>query len=134
MVRLKKCGYGLSFGKGLLNGLVWVQVEIGELEDQKNLGRVYWTDRGCLLIGLRNGEKLLEEGRQTVLETLHSKLLLVLHITQFPHYRVTNNNAGIFYCPKARLEHQRGKNLHITRLSNSRVIKVTRLYGDWVSK
>ena len=45
MVRLKKCGFGcgfgLSFGKGLLNSLVWVRVEIGELEDQKNLGRVY---------------------------------------------------------------------------------------------
>ena len=45
MVRLKKCGFGcgfgLSFEMGLLDGLVWVQVEIGELEDKKNLGRVY---------------------------------------------------------------------------------------------
>ena len=41
MVRLKRRGFGLSFGKGLLNGLVWVQVEIGELEDALNLGRVY---------------------------------------------------------------------------------------------
>ena len=41
MVRLKMCEFGLSFGKGLLNGLVWVRVEIGELEDALNLGRVY---------------------------------------------------------------------------------------------
>ena len=45
MVRLKQCGYGYGFGfsfeKGLLNGLVWVQVEIGELEDALNLGMVY---------------------------------------------------------------------------------------------
>ena len=46
MVRLKQCGYGYGFGfsfeKGLLNGLVWVQVEIGELEDaliELGLGR-----------------------------------------------------------------------------------------------
>ena len=71
---------------------------------------------------IEEGREIVEEGRQTVLEMLHSKLPLVLHITRFPHCQVTNSNVGIFYCTKARLEHQRGKNLHITRLSNSRVI------------
>ena len=32
----------------------------------------------------KEGRETIEEGRQTVLETLHSKLLLILHITQFP--------------------------------------------------
>ena len=32
MVRVKRCGFGLSFGKGLLNGLVWVRVEIRNLK------------------------------------------------------------------------------------------------------
>ena len=41
MVRVKRCGFELSFRKGLLNGLVWVWVEIRELEDALNLERVY---------------------------------------------------------------------------------------------
>ena len=41
------------------------------------------------------GRETIEEERQTILETLHSKLL-ILHITRFPHCRVINNNARIF--------------------------------------
>ena len=65
--------------------------------------------------GLRVATDQTEGRRQTILETLHSKLQFTLHITWFPHCQVTNSNAGIFYCPKARLDRQRGRNLPITR-------------------
>ena len=65
--------------------------------------------------GLRVATDQTERRRQTVLETLHSKLQFTLHITRFCHCRVTNSNTGIFYCSKATLDCQCGRNLATTR-------------------
>ena len=77
MVRLKQCGYGygfgFSFGKGLLIGLVWVRVEIGELEDALAVGNCLLNGRTVATDRTEEGRETVEEGRQTVSETLHSK-------------------------------------------------------------
>ena len=77
MVRLKQCGYGygfgFNFGKGLLNGLVWVQVEIGELEDALAVGNGLLNGRTMATKRTMEGRETVEEGRQTVSDTLHSK-------------------------------------------------------------
>ena len=76
MVRLKQCGYGygfgFNFGKGLLNGLVWVQVEIGELEDALAVGNGLLNGRTVATDRTEEGRETVEEGRQTVSETLNS--------------------------------------------------------------
>ena len=72
-----------------------------------------------LLNGLRVTTNRTEGGRQTVLETLHSKFHFILHITQFPYCWVLNSNARIFYCGRAIVAIQRGNNLPKTRLSDS---------------
>ena len=77
MVRLKQCGYGygfgFSFGKGLLNSLVWVRVEIGELEDALAVGNGLLNGRTVATDRSKEGRETVEEGRQIVSETLHSK-------------------------------------------------------------
>ena len=77
MVRLKQCGYGygfrFSFGKGLLNGLVWVRVEIGELEDALAVGNGLLNGRMVATARTEEGGETVEEGRQIVSEMLHSK-------------------------------------------------------------
>ena len=80
MVRLKQCGYGygfgFSFGKGVLNGLVWVWVwvEIGELEDALAVGNGLLNGRTVATDRTEEGRETVEKGRQTVSDTLHSKI------------------------------------------------------------
>ena len=127
---------------------VWVCIElrhtnlkIRELEAANKGKDQLWTDWGRDRADwgwetkrTEGAEDFCEGGRQTVLETLHSKSQFILHITRFPYCRVPNSYTGIFYCPKATLECQCGENLPRTRLQSSRVTLITRLLCDRVLK
>ena len=111
------------------NVWVWVELQKGSTERfglgtgrNKRTWRCVGLGKGLLNVLREATDRIEEEGRQTILETLHSKSHFVLHITRFSYCRVLNNYVRIFYCPKATLDHQRGKNLPRTRLCNNWVL------------
>ena len=75
-----RCGFALRFG---------LRVEIRELQDANltlsSLNGLRVGIEGGRQNGLRVATDQTGGRRQTVLETLHSKLEFTLHITQFPH-------------------------------------------------